>query len=385
MLLGGVHMLKSYEVCNFKSFKKRTKFDLEKTNYQTLAATNIEGNLLKGLMYVGANASGKSNALIAVKFLLDCLFGKLDVNMDAYMCIFSDNPVMSLSYKFDIEGSEIVYQMKYQRIDKKLNEDLIVDGENIFTRDGSVARVKLHEEKIYTDVPKNMLFLRDIYFNTKFRGWDKLQKWFVFMSNSVYLDLYSKTAVQYKDIDLSLKSYLDEVGTDEINRFFEEYNFEQIVEYDKQSKGHIVSVESAEKMLFFKRKGIEEPIPFVFESLGNRTLLRLLPLFFHCINNGGMLLLDEFSSGFHNDLEELLIRYFMKKSGDAQLIFVSHSTNLLSNSILRPDQIYSVDFGSEGSVIKRFSSEKPREAQNLEKMYLGGVFNGVPKYEYTIK
>lgn len=378
-------MLKSYEVCNFKSFKNRTKFDLEKTNYQTLASTNLQGNILKGLMYVGANASGKSNALIAVKFLLDCLFSKIDVNMDAYMCMFSGNPVMTLSYTFDIEGTEIVYQIGYQRIDKKLNEDLFVAGEKVYTRDGSVARVNLQEEKIYTDVPKGMLFLRDIYFNTKFRGWEKLQKWFAYMSNSVYLDLYSKEAVQYKDIDLSLKSYLEEVGTDEINTFFKEYNFEQTVEYDRHSEGHMVSVESAEKMIFFKRQGIEEPIPFVFESLGNRTLLRLLPLFFHCINNGGMLLLDEFSSGFHNDLEELLIRYFMRKAGQAQLIFVSHSTNLLSNSILRPDQIYSVDFESEGSVIKRFSSEKPREAQNLEKMYLGGVFKGVPKYEYTIK
>ena len=72
---GGVFMLKSYEICNFKSFKNKTKFDLERTNYQTLSATNLNGNLLKGLMYVGANASGKSNALIAVKYLLDCLFG----------------------------------------------------------------------------------------------------------------------------------------------------------------------------------------------------------------------------------------------------------------------------------------------------------------------
>ena len=98
-----------------------------------------------------------------------------------------------------------------------------------------------------------------------------------------------------------------------------------------------------------------------------------------------MLLLDEFSSGFHNDLEQLLLRYFMNKADKAQLIFVSHSTNLLSNSILRPDQIYSVDFDSEGSSIKRFSSEKPREAQNLEKMYLGGVFKGVPAYERKFK
>lgn len=382
---GGMYMLKSYEVCNFKSFKNKTKFDLEKTNYQTLTSTNLRENILKGLMYVGANASGKSNALIAVKFLLDCLFSKTDVNMVAHMCMFSGNPEMSLSYTFDIEGTEIIYQIGYQHIDGKINENLFVDGEKIFTRDGSVARVNLQGEKIYTDVPKRILFLRDIYFNTKFRGWDKLQKWFEFMSNSVYLDLYSKEPVQYKEIDLSLKSYLEEVGTDEINAFFKEYNFGQTVEYDKHAEGNKIFVKSEEKMPFFKRDGIDEPIPFIFESLGNRTLLRLLPMFFHCINNGGMLLLDEFSSGFHNDLEELLIRYFMKKAEQAQLIFVSHSTNLLSNSILRPDQIYSVDFESEGSVIKRFSSEKPREAQNLEKMYLGGVFKGVPKYEYTIK
>lgn len=378
-------MLKNFEVCNFKSFKNKTKFDLEKTNYQVLANTNVNGTILKGLMFVGANASGKSNALLAVKFLLDCLFGKNNVYMDNYICMFSKNPIMSLKYTFVIDETEIIYEIQYQRIDKKINEDLFVAGNKVFTRDGSVANVNITEEVIHTDVPKNTLFLRDVYFNTKFRGQEVLQKWFEFLGNSVYLDLYSKNAIQYKYIDLSLKSYLEEKGADEINTFFEEYNFEQIVEYNNHSEGNIVTIESVEKMIFFKRRGIEEPISFVIESLGNRTLLQLLPAVFHCISQGGMLLLDEFSSGFHNDLEELLIRYFMKKADKAQLIFVSHSTNLLSNSILRPDQIYSVDFSGEGSVIKRFSSEKPREAQNLEKMYLGGVFNGVPKYEHTIK
>ena len=378
-------MLKSFEVSNFKSFKNKTVFDLEKTNYQVLMNTNVNGNTLKGLMFVGANASGKSNVVLAIKFLLDSLFGKNNVYMDNYICMFSKNPIMSLNYAFDINGTEIIYDIQYQRIDKKIKEDLWVAGKNVFTRDGSVATVNMTEKVIHTDVPKNTLFLRDIYFNTKFRGQEVLQKWFEFLSNSVYLDLYSKNAVQYKSIDLSLKSYLEEKGADEINTFFKEYNFEQIVEYDNHSEGNMIAIESVEKMIFFKRKGIEEPIPFVIESLGNRTLLQLLPAFFHCISQGGMLLLDEFSSGFHNDLEELLIRYFMKKADNAQLIFVSHSTNLLSNKILRPDQIYSVDFSDEGSVIKRFSSEKPREAQNLEKMYLGGVFHGVPKYEYTIK
>ena len=59
------------------------------------------------------------------------------------------------------------------------------------------------------------------------------------------------------------------------------------------------------------------------------------------------LLVDDFSGAFHNDLESLLVRYFMEKSNHSQLLFVSHSTNLLSNSILRPDQEYSVEFRNE--------------------------------------
>jgi len=378
-------MLKSYEITNFKSFKNTTKFDFEKTNYQMLSKTNISGDILKGVMFVGANASGKSNSIIAIKFLLDCLFGKSAVNIESYTCLFSNNPIMSLKYEFVIDGINIKYVIAYQKIDQKLNEDLYLNDVNVFTRDGSVATVKIKNETIHTDVPKDTLFLRDIYFNTKFRGVDILLKWFEFLSNSVYLDLYSKNVIQYRDIDLSLNSYIQEYGTEKINSFFNEYNFSQTIEYDKNSKGKLFSIEPPEKSIYFKRKDIEEPIPFLLESLGNRTLLQLLPSFFHCLENKGMLLLDEFSSGFHNELEELLIKYFMKISNGSQLIFVSHSTNLLTNSLLRPDQIYSVDFAKEGSLLKRFSSEKPREAQNLEKMYLGGVFNGVPKYENNLK
>ena len=110
--------------------------------------------------------------------------------------------------------------------------------------------------------------------------------------------------------------------------------------------------------------------------------MRLLPAFFHVIKNGGMLIVDEFSSGLHNFLEELLVKYFMENSENSQLFLVTHSTNLLSNSLLRPDQIYAVDFrGIKGSKVKRFSSEQPRVAQNIEKMYASGVFGGVPQFK----
>ena len=137
-----------------------------------------------------------------------------------------------------------------------------------------------------------------------------------------------------------------------------------------------------EKMLFFKRKGINTPIPYGEESLGNRTLLNQLLAFLYIAQNNGMLLIDNFSSGFYNELEELLVTYFMKTSQKSQMILASHSTKLLSTSIFRPDQIFAVSFdGQDGSRVKRFSDEQPRVAQNLEKMYLSGVFGGLPKYK----
>ena len=77
---------------------------------------------------------------------------------------------------------------------------------------------------------------------------------------------------------------------------------------------------------------------------------------------------------------ELLVKYFMKHAKQAQMFIVSHSTNLLTSALFRPDQLYAVNFDEDGSNVVRFSSEQPRTGQNFEKMYLGGVFSGLPKY-----
>ena len=64
------------------------------------------------------------------------------------------------------------------------------------------------------------------------------------------------------------------------------------------------------------------------------------------------------------------------------MFLLSHSTYILKNAVLRPDQEYAVYFdGENGSKVRRFSDEQPRNAQNIEKMYNSGVFGGLPYYE----
>ena len=104
----------------------------------------------------------------------------------------------------------------------------------------------------------------------------------------------------------------------------------------------------------------------------------------HAIKNKGMLIVDEFSSSLHNELEECLIKYFFHYAKNSQLFLITHSTNVLNTTIIRPDQVYSLYF-DKTTKIKRFSDEMPRESQNLEKMYLSGVFDGMPKYNKVFK
>ena len=383
-------MLTKITLHNFKSFKNTETIDLTKTNYTILPQNVADNGVLKGCIFVGANASGKSTIILGVKLLLDFLFLERNMNSGIFVCMFGDNPCYALEYDFLIDKKNIHYSFEVDTRKNMISEKLYLEDKLMMERMGLSAKSYIADKNGInydeTDVGKDSLFLRTLYFNTKFASNPVLKSWMEYLKKSIYINMFERRIFSYNNMEVSVTRYLDKGGCQSINKFFNEYNFEQNIEYDHSSEGNhikmIVGIDESEKDVFFKRKGIEVPIPFSEESLGNQNLLRILPSFLTAIENDGMLLIDEFSSGFHNDLESLLVRYFMEKSKYAQMLFVSHSTNLLSNSILRPDQEYSVEFQREnGSSVKRFSTEQPRSAQNIEKMYVSGVFGGLPDYK----
>ena len=385
-------MLKKVVLRNFKSFKNETEIDFSKTNYNFLQQNVNKDGILKGCIFVGANASGKSNVILSIKLLLDFLFKDRNIRLGLLKSILSTDESFSLSYTFVIDGHDVLYDVEINPSKPFIEENLFADSKLMMQRMGTSAKSFIVNENGVSydeeDVDKETLFLRTLFFNTKFTSNKTLKLWMEFLQNSVYINAFERNIVSYgKDYkELELISYFKGNGLSKINTFFEEYNFEQNIEYANQPAGNNAAVvlpgDESEKNIYFMRKGVELPVPFTEESLGNQNLLRMLPTFLHVISRNGMLLIDEFSSGFHNYLETLLVRYFMEKSENSQMIFVSHSTNLLSNSLLRPDQEYAVEFnGKEGSTVTRFSTEQPRLAQNIEKMYVSGVFGGLPQYE----
>ena len=374
-------MLKRVRFKNFKSFVNETIIDLDASKSNMLLNTNVENDIVKGCCFYGANASGKTNALNAITLLLDLFFKDVLIN-PTWKSIFNNEKTMYFEYTFVEDSEEIVYYFEINRNNQICKETLTINNKIMLNRLLNSAESYLTENRDYSldSVDEKTLFLKKIYFNTRFSEFKSLKKCFEYLKNSIYYNPIREIGkIVYFDPskikEIDLLTYLNENGTDEINSFFEEFKFPYRIKYKKEKMNPFLSPFT---QISFKREELPD-VPFFMESYGNQVLLSILPSLLTIVKNGGILAIDEFSSGLHNKLESLLLKYFFKHSKNAQIFFVSHSTNLLKTSLLRPDQIYSVDF-DKGSILKKFQDEKPRESQNLEKMYLSGVFGGIPLY-----
>ena len=226
---------------------------------------------------------------------------------------------------------------------------------------------------------KNQSAIRKIYFDTRFVDNEELKEWFEFLKESVYID-QAKKVVMCANQEKQSRNYFEKDGKYEFNKFLNEINYDQTIDYvdGYKNKNMQFNFQNRKEVVVI-RKDMNVGLPMAMESEGNQTLVEVLPQILQAVKKNCMVIIDEFSSAFHNLLEEKLIKYFMENSNRSQIFIVSHSTNLLSNTLLRPDQIYTVDYiVNKGSKLNRVSDSGPREAQNLEKMYLSGVFNGLP-------
>ena len=223
-------MLQSFRVKGFKSFKNDTEFDFRRTQYQTLESTNVENGILKGALFVGGNASGKTNAVEAIRLLLMVMFSSRKMDWNQRLCLFSESGVMELEYRFLIEGRSIRYQIRYQRGDHLISEWLWLDDALMLERTGSYAKSELSDRKEFHNIPEKSLFLRDIWFNTRFRDYEVLQSWFSFMEKSIYLNpLTGEMICVGAESDLAgaveLDEYLRTNGAEELNAFLRECGF----------------------------------------------------------------------------------------------------------------------------------------------------------------
>ena len=122
------------------------------------------------------------------------------------------------------------------------------------------------------------------------------------------------------------------------------------------------------------------------ESDGTKTLFKIAPNLFRVLETGGVLLVDELESSLHPNLGSKIVKMFncpQTNQQNAQLIFTTHDTNLLGNTLgapaLRRDQVWFTEKDSSGATsLYPLTNFKPRNVENLERGYLQGRYGAIP-------
>ena len=121
-------------------------------------------------------------------------------------------------------------------------------------------------------------------------------------------------------------------------------------------------------------------IPLKYESDGIKKIISILDLLIIAYNTQSITVaIDELDSGvFEYLLGEVL--KIISEQGRGQLIFTSHSTNLLDLDLLRRDQIWFTEKGEQTAATDLFSlyDFSVRKDMKVEKGYLIGRFGAIP-------
>jgi AAA15 family ATPase/GTPase len=117
------------------------------------------------------------------------------------------------------------------------------------------------------------------------------------------------------------------------------------------------------------------------ESDGTNRLFELSPAFEELMNKDDIVyIIDELERSMHPLLaKELLRMYSLNSNSKSQLIFTTHESHLLDDSLLRRDEIWFTEKKSDGSTdFYPLSNFNPRGDKVLERGYLEGRYGGIP-------
>lgn len=115
------------------------------------------------------------------------------------------------------------------------------------------------------------------------------------------------------------------------------------------------------------------------ESDGTRALFSFAGPWLDVIDNERVLVVDELDTSLHPLLVHHLVKSLHHQGTKAQLIFTTHDTTLLSQKLLRRDQVWFMEKDSrQATRLYPLSDFSTRENEAVERGYLNGRYGGIP-------
>jgi len=180
------------------------------------------------------------------------------------------------------------------------------------------------------------------------------------------------------------KEVIEKIGEDLFNNRSEE---KTAVILSNKNTTYFISVSEEEKLSFHKfmtKHNKEEEFLFDTseESDGTNRIIDFIPLLMDLLQGDNVFVIDEMERSLHPNLIYDLIDLFLEKSHNvnSQIIVASHEASLLTQKLLRKDEIWFVVKDETGSsTLHSLEEYNVRFDKRLRKDYLLGRFKAIPR------
>lgn len=424
-------MLLQFSVKNFKTFKDKATLSLVASNYDkkvredenVIFNEQFDLRILKSAVIYGANASGKSKFIDAISFTRNFIIDSAtDYNagdkipVEPFLLnITSENEPSEFEfiflfnnvryrYGFELTSQKILGEWLYEKTKVKEIELFYRENQEIethskrFKKGGSIAKQGFVREN-------QLLISKATQFNDELS--ESIYNWFNGLKTLSGLDEsrfqgYTMSLLDDKNKKGKILNLLQAADLSIDDLEVEKLDVNQMPDNMPKSLKEILTKELKENnKIFFtdvrttKRK-FNDDGNFVSnmhfsmddnESSGTKKFFALTGPILDVLENGYILIVDELDSKLHPNLVSKIVALFNSKESNplnAQLIFNSHDTNLLSSGLFRRDQIWFTEknkFG-EGSLYSLADFKKIRQNEALENNYIRGKYGAVPFLNY---
>lgn len=396
-------MLVNFTFKNFRSFKNEMTLSMEAASIQELSDAVVEScgeDLLPVAVMYGANSSGKSNVLKALKAMRDLLLNSVKLNpkekleSDPFsLDMTSASQPTSFEIQFTMNNSKFRYGFDYTQdaiIAEWLYEKRIGEREfELFLRSG--AEFKISKSRFAEGLgkqhatPPNRLFVSLVaQLNGKVSqailGWFSSIEYMSGMDGNGYAGKTLRAIFFREDgneeiMNLLYRTHLGFSGIEVNMNVGEEGSIDSSTIHNiYDTEGEVV--------------GKKEFPTDKMESEGTKKMIEIAGPIVDAIRLGRILIVDELDAKLHPFLTRKIIGLFMDKESNktgAQLIFATHDTNLLNIRYLRRDQIWFTEKDKSDSTdlyslveFRDESGNKVRNDRNIEKDYINGRYGAIP-------
>lgn len=415
-------MLIEFSVGNYRSFKEPVTFSMVAANLVSKDKSLDENNvfavdhnlkLLKSAAIYGANSSGKSNLAKALSFMKWFMINssketqstekirverfKLSTETDTEPTFFEIVFLMNKKqyrYGFTATRDEIVSEWLFyiprlretKLFERKLNSFSI---SKTYKAEGIQQRTRRNALFLSVSAQFNVEIAENIleWLNNKvkvvsglddsgYRGYT-LSCLIDNKNSHEILQLLRKLDLGFSDVKVEESEVTMDLFPSELPDEIKNFIF-------KNGGGKVVSIQTIHRR--FDETGQAIATEFFDledqESEGTQKVFALAGPLIDTLKDGKVLIIDEFDARIHPLISRTIVELFNSNTtnpNNAQLIFMTHDTNLLSNRLFRRDQIWFTEKNRYGATdLYSLAEYKVRNDASFENDYIKGKYGAIP-------